>query len=277
MLTLVSYNIVAQTKGGNQDSVLAVGAHSDSVFAGPGINDDGSGTIGILETALQLTKYSTNNAIRFLFWSAEEFGLLGSEHYVTTLPDAELDKIRLYLNFDMIASPNYISAIYDGDGSSFNITGPPGSAEAEEFFEKWFEDQGLPFTATDFDGRSDYGPFLDAGVPAGGIFTGAEEVKTEEQAALFGGQEGVAYDMNYHQAGDNYTNLNFEAFTIHTKAIAAAVAHYGSSFDTLPPRNSTVQLKKRMGRKRHPHRGQALRAKHVHHTHDCGGAPKVDH
>jgi carboxypeptidase Q len=255
--------------------VLAVGGHTDSVFAGPGINDDGSGTIGILETAIQLAPYSTTNAVRFCFWSAEEFGLLGSEHYVTTLPDVELDKIRLYLNFDMIASPNFIYALYDGDGSAFNISGPPGSAEAERFFADWFDAQGIPSTETDFDGRSDYGPFLDAGVPAGGIFTGAEELKTDEQAALFGGAAGVAYDVNYHQAGDTYDNLNFEAFTVNSKAIAAAVAHYGSSFASLPPRNSTVELRKRAGLEMHPHRRQALKAKHVHHTHDCGSAPKA--
>jgi carboxypeptidase Q len=128
-------DVIAQTIGGDQDNVIAVGAHSDSVFAGPGINDDGSGSIGILEVAERLSAYSTNNAVRFGWWSGEEFGLLGSEYYVSTLNESEAAKIRLYLNFDMIASPNYYYAIYDGDGSDFNITGPPGSAEAEAFFE----------------------------------------------------------------------------------------------------------------------------------------------
>ncbi|KAF2170012.1 hypothetical protein M409DRAFT_64397 [Zasmidium cellare ATCC 36951] len=268
-----TYNIIADTKGGDKENILVLGGHSDSVYAGPGINDDGSGIIGILETALQLAKYSTKNAIRFAFWSAEEFGLLGSEYYVANLSPEELQKIRLYLNFDMIASPNFIYGLYDGDGSAFNISGPPGSAEAEAFFAKWFKDQGLATTETDFDGRSDYGPFLDAGVPAGGIFTGAEELKTEEEAALFGGEVGVAYDVNYHQAGDNYTNLNFEAFVTNTKAIAAAVAEYGSSFDSLSPRNATATVKAR-GVHAHPHE-RRQKAKHVHHTHDCGKAPKV--
>lgn len=187
-----TYNIIAETINGDKDNVLAVGAHSDSVFAGPGINDDGSGLIALLEIALQLANYSTQNAIRFCFWSAEEFGLLGSEHYVTTLPAAEADKIKLYLNFDMIASPNFQYALYDGDGDTFNVTGPPGSAEVEHFFEDWFEEQGIPTKATAFDGRSDYGPFLDAGIPAGGIFTGAEQLKTAEEALLWGGQAGAA-------------------------------------------------------------------------------------
>ncbi|KXS96388.1 hypothetical protein AC578_8442 [Pseudocercospora eumusae] len=269
-----TYNIIADTIGGDKSNVVAVGAHSDSVFAGPGINDDGSGTIAILETAIQLASYSTKNAIRFCFWSAEEFGLLGSEHYVTTLPSAEADKIKLYLNYDMVASPNFQYALYDGDGDTFNITGPPGSAEIENFFEDWFAEQGIPTKATAFDGRSDYGPFLDAGIPAGGIFTGAEQLKTAEEALLWGGQAGVAYDPNYHQAGDNYTNLNFEAFLTNTKAIAASIAHYGSDLSSIPPRNSTMKMLKTRGLHHHPH---AKRNKvHTHeNTYDCGAAPKV--
>jgi carboxypeptidase Q len=268
-----TYNVIAQTIGGDQNNVLAVGAHSDSVFAGPGINDDGSGTIGILETALQLSKFRTNNAVRFCFWSAEEFGLLGSTYYTQNLSSEEAEKIKLYLNYDMIASPNYVIALYDGDGSAFNLTGPPGSAEAEQFLAKYFADLNIPTTETDFDGRSDYGPFLDIGIPAGGIFTGAEELKTAEEAALFGGEAGVAYDVNYHQAGDSYSNLNFEAFTINSKAIAASVAHYSTSFKTLPPRDREYEVTKRSSQHSHPH-ARSLRAKNVHAKHDCGAAPK---
>jgi carboxypeptidase Q len=143
--------VIAQTKGGDQDNVLAIGSHTDSVAAGPGINDNGSGTIALIEIALAPTKFKTNNAIRFLWFSAEEFGLLGSEYYVAQLSQEERNKIRLYLNFDMIASPNYIYGIYDGDGSAFGVAGPPGSAEAEKLFEDYFKNEaGLNSTATDF-------------------------------------------------------------------------------------------------------------------------------
>lgn len=269
-----SYNIIADTKGGDKNQVLALGGHTDSVYAGPGINDDGSGIIGILETALHLASYSTNNAVRFCFWSAEEFGLLGSEYYVSQLNETEIDKIKLYLNFDMIASPNFVYALYDGDGSAFNNSGPPGSAEGEQFFADWFAEQSIPTTETNFDGRSDYGPFLEAGVPAAGIFTGAEELKTEEEAELFGGEVGVAYDVNYHQVGDNYTNLNFEAFLTNTRGIAAATAFYATSFESLPPRNSTAEAKIRKVKARAGH-AHPLKAKHVHAKHDCGKTPKV--
>lgn len=107
-LTSTRYNVVAETKAGDHDNVVFAGAHTDSVEAGPGINDNGSGSIGILEVALALTKFSVNNAVRFGWWSGEEEGLLGATHYVEQLTEAEAAKIRVYLNFDMIASPNFV-------------------------------------------------------------------------------------------------------------------------------------------------------------------------
>ena len=231
-----TYNVLAETKGGDKQNVVMAGGHSDSVEAGPGINDDGSGIVGILNVALALTKFSVKNAVRFGFWSAEEFGLLGSEHYMTVVnATAEIEKIRLYLNFDMIASPNYIYGIYDGDGNAFNISGPPGSAQIEATFENFFKTAGLNSVPTAFTGRSDYGPFLDNNIPAGGLFTGAEVVKTEEEVALFGGTAGVAYDKNYHEAGDTIDNLNLEAFLVNTKAIADSVARFAENLDDIPP------------------------------------------
>lgn len=236
----VTMNVIAQTKAGDPNNVIFVGAHADSVEAGPGINDNGSGSIGILEVALQLAKYEVNNAVRFAWWSAEEFGLLGAEYYVNQSTPEDLDKIRLYLNFDMIASPNYFLGIYDGDGSAFNLSGPAGSAEAEALFEGYFASKELPSQPTEFSGRSDYGPFLDVGVAAGGLFTGAEQIKTEAEAALYGGTAGVAYDENYHRVGDTVDNLNLEAFLINTRAIAHSIATYAESFDTLPPRSKRI-------------------------------------
>ncbi|KAI9680665.1 MAG: Leucyl aminopeptidase yscIV [Caeruleum heppii] len=232
-----TYNVIAQTKAGDQNNVLVVGGHTDSVAAGPGINDNGSGTIGLLNVAVNLAKFGVNNAIRFTWFSAEEFGLLGAEFYVASLSQEERNKIRLYLNFDMIASPNYIYGIYDGDGSTFNETGPAGSAEAEKLFQDYFAIEARQnYTATDFSGRSDYGPFLDAGIASGGLFTGAEENKTAEDVAKFGGVAGVAYDENYHEAGDDVSNLNVGAFIENTKAIAHSIATYGRSFASLPPK-----------------------------------------
>lgn len=236
-------NVIAQTTTGRPDEVVMAGSHLDSVAQGPGINDNGSGSAALLETALELgSAPPVTNAVRFAWWGAEESGLLGSENYVATLaPEARRD-IALLLNFDMVASPNAAYLTYDGDDSDREgaPAGPPGSGGIERRLLAALAQQGVPGPeGTDFDGRSDYGPFIEAGIPAGGIFTGAEERKTPEQAAKWGGQAGVAYDPNYHQAGDNLTNLDRVALERNTKAIAASVAAYAVDLggpDGVPPR-----------------------------------------
>jgi carboxypeptidase Q len=246
-----TFNVIAETKGGDHKNVVSLGGHTDSVEAGPGINDDGSGIISNLVIAKALTKFSVKNAVRFCFWTGEEFGLLGSEYYTSHLSASELAKIRLYLNFDMIASPNYALMIYDGDGSAFNQTGPAGSAQIESLFENYFKSKKLPYIPTAFDGRSDYDGFISRGIPSGGLFTGAEGIKTAEEAKLFGGQANVSYDVNYHAAGDNVTNLNHEAYLINSRATAFAVATYANSLASIPRRNATVatrRVKKRAPR-----------------------------
>jgi Zn-dependent M28 family amino/carboxypeptidase len=206
-------NVIADSPGGDPDKVIVVGAHLDSVVPGPGINDNGSGTATILEIAKQISalKIKPRQKLRFAFWGAEEAGLLGSEHYVDTLPAAQLAKIYANLNFDMVGSPNYVRFVYDGDGSATGTAGPAGSAQIEEIFGNYFSGQSLATDPTAFDGRSDYGPFIAVGIPAGGLFSGAEGVKTPEQAAVYGGTAGVAYDPCYHQACDDINNLNVKA------------------------------------------------------------------
>ena len=174
-------NVIAETRGGDPNSVIVVGAHLDSVGTGPGINDNGSGSAGILELARKLQAFKLQHKVRFVWFSAEESGLLGSEAYVASLPAAERAKIKAMLNFDMIGSPNFVRFVYDGDLSDSEPPpggAPAGSAEIEALFLDYFASQGLPTEPTAFDGRSDYGPFIAAGIPAGGLFTGAEEIKT---------------------------------------------------------------------------------------------------
>ncbi|KAF1832227.1 putative aminopeptidase Y [Decorospora gaudefroyi] len=266
-------NVLATTRMGDHSNRLALGAHSDSVAAGPGINDDGSGTVGVLEVAKALSKYHVNNAVTFGFWSAEEEGLIGSTYYVENLPANESSQIRAYLNFDMIASPNYVFGVYDGDGDAFNISGPSGSTQIETFFEDFFESAGVNSTPTAFTGRSDYGPFLTANIPAGGLFTGAEVLKTEEEEEMFGGEAGVALDICYHAACDDITNLNMFAYELNSKAIAAAVATYATSWEGFPARNTTTvsrrsvvtdQMRKRKQPRHHGHRHGG-----------CGHVPKA--
>jgi Zn-dependent M28 family amino/carboxypeptidase len=216
-------NVLAESTSGRDDNVVMVGAHLDSVQAGPGINDNGSGTATVLEIAEQMTKVKPRNKVRFAFWGAEEFNLLGSIHYVEGLSDDELDRIALYLNFDMVGSPNFVRFVYDGDGSATPDAGPEGSAQIEQVFLQYFQEQGLASAPTAFDGRSDYGPFIEVGIPAGGLFSGAEGEKTPAEAAVYGGTAGVAYDPCYHQACDTAANVSETALDQLGDAAAHAV------------------------------------------------------
>ncbi len=230
-----TYNILAETKSGNADNVVMAGAHLDSVAAGPGINDNGSGSATVLEVAEQMAKVKPVNKVRFAWWGAEELGLLGSEHYVASLSEEERARIGLYLNFDMVGSPNYVRFVYDGDNSRYGqdegaATGPEGSGQIEDLFHDYFASVGLETEETPFSGRSDYGPFVEVGIPSGGLFTGAEGIKNAEQARIFGGEAGVAYDKCYHQACDDITNVNRKAVDEMSDAVAHAILTY--AFDT---------------------------------------------
>ena len=223
-----TYNVLAESRDGDPNNVVMVGAHLDSVNAGPGINDNGSGSAAILETAVQMAKVKPRNKLRFALWGAEESGLVGSIHYVDDLSVEEKAKIALYLNFDMIGSPNHVFFIYDGDDSDAvgAGAGPAGSAEIEKVFETYFNSQGVPVKGTDFSGRSDYGPFIAAGIPSGGLFTGAEGIKSAEEAALWGGTAGQQYDPCYHQACDTYDNNSDVALGINADGVAFATLQF---------------------------------------------------
>jgi Zn-dependent M28 family amino/carboxypeptidase len=233
-----TYNVHAQTEGGNARRVIQAGAHLDSVVPGPGINDNGSGSASLLEVAEAMADENPVNKVRFSWWGAEELNLLGSQHYVSGLSSKQLSRIALYLNFDMVGSPNYVRFVYDGDNSAFPVgpgaaEGPPGSGQIEALFHDYFESQGLASDETPFSGRSDYGPFIAEGIPAGGLFTGAEGAKTEAQAAVYGGQAGVAYDHCYHQACDGIGNVNMDAIGEMSGAIAHAVWVYSQDVSSV--------------------------------------------
>lgn len=222
-----SFNILADT-GGRGDRKVVVGAHLDSVGEGPGINDNGTGLGAILETAIQFKKTheKARNKVRFAFWGGEEDGLIGSDYYVSQLSDRQLKDHAVNLNFDMVGSPNYVRYVYDGDGSSYGAAGPDGSGVVEKVFLDYFASQGLPAAPTAFDGRSDYFGFIENGIPAGGLFTGAEALKTPEEAAVFGGTAGAPQDPCYHKACDTPANVN----TTVLEQMADAVAHATLTF-----------------------------------------------
>ncbi len=149
-------NVIAETKKGDPDNVVMAGAHLDSVTEGPGINDNGTGSATLLELAEQIAQgkgsLTPENKLRFAFWGAEEEGLVGSTYYVSQLTEEEGTDIALYLNFDMIGSPNFARFIYDGNGSKFGSPGPDGSDAIERTFERYFDRKDLASGQTAFDG-----------------------------------------------------------------------------------------------------------------------------
>jgi Zn-dependent M28 family amino/carboxypeptidase len=221
-----TFNVLAETSHGDDSNVVVVGGHLDSVSAGPGINDNGSGSAAILEVAEQMKKVKPTNTVRFAWWGAEESGLVGSDFYVASLTDAEKADIALYLNFDMVGSSNFVRFIYDGDGSAFGLAGPEGSAAIEAGFEDFYAGRGLAFEPTQIDFRSDYAAFFENDIPFGGLFTGAEGIKTAAQRDIYGGIIGEQYDPCYHEACDTFANNSNEVLDLNSDAIAFATLTY---------------------------------------------------
>ncbi|MFF9625040.1 M28 family metallopeptidase [Streptomyces griseosporeus] len=219
------YNLIADRPGGDPDQVIMAGAHLDSVTAGPGINDNGSGSAAILETALAVarTGYQPAKHLRFGWWGAEELGLVGSKYYVNNLPSTERAKLKGYLNFDMIASPNPGYFVYDDDPT------------IEKTFKDYFAGLGIPTEIeTEGDGRSDHAPFKNAGIPVGGLFSGADYTKTSAQAQKWGGTAGQAFDRCYHSSCDTTANINDTALDRNSDAIAHAIWTLTSGTTTPP-------------------------------------------
>ena len=203
-------NVVAETRGGDPNHVVLAGAHLDSVPAGPGVNDDGSGTAFQLELAEQLAKAGTQPRykIRFLWFGGEEDGLVGSQFYAAHMSNADVARSIAMIDTDMIASSNFARLVYDGDGSEpGNPAGPAGSGTIENVFVRYWAQHGLSSEPIPFDGRSDYVGFINRGIPGGGIFSGAEAPKTAAQVAAYGGVLGEQLDPCYHEACDTYATL----------------------------------------------------------------------
>lgn len=248
--TIQARNVIAQTKSGSTSDVVMIGAHLDSVPEGPGINDNGSGVAAVLETALELgSSPRVHNAVRFGFWGAEELGLIGSRRYIESLDLNALKDIALYMNFDMLASPNPGYFTYDGDQSlpsdkRGNPVVPEGSAGIERSLAAYLDSAGKTAQDTSFDGRSDYDAFTIAGIPAGGLFSGAEVKKSAEQAKLWGGTADQPFDPNYHKATDTYDHIDGTALGINGGGVAYVTALYAqdlSGRNGVPVRDDRIR------------------------------------
>lgn len=231
---VASENVIADTSWGDPDQTLVIGAHLDSVVAGAGINDNGSGTALVLELAALVAEGEPlRNRLRFALWGAEEVGIVGSRRYLVDLTEGERAQIAANLNYDMIGSPNGLPLVYDGDGSDGGLPGPPGSEVLERIVADWFDGRGVAYQTTGLDGRSDYLGFLLHGIPAGGLFSGAEVAKTDDEAALHGGTPGLPHDACYHQACDDLDNIDAHLLLELSRAAAHTVRVLGTREEAL--------------------------------------------
>ncbi|MFI1013548.1 M28 family metallopeptidase [Streptomyces sp. NPDC020965] len=221
----VGYNLIADWPGGDPNQVLMAGAHLDSVTSGAGINDNGSGSAGVLETALAVSRaqLQPTKHLRFAWWGAEELGLVGSRYYVANLPAAERAKVSGYLNFDMIGSPNPGYFVYDDN------------VALEKVFKDYFAGLGVATEIeTEGDGRSDHASFKNVGIAVGGLFTGAGRTKTAAQVQKWGGTAGQAFDRCYHSSCDTTANINDTALDRNSDAIAHAIWTLATGTTTPP-------------------------------------------
>ena len=227
-----TFNIIADSIAGDPEDTIVIGAHLDGVPEGPGVNDNASGSAAILALAEKIAAADVPNdkRIRLALWSAEEVGLVGSTFYVNDLKandPAELGRISAYLNYDMIGSENFTVGVYDANRSTYpaeGVTIPDGSAEIEKIYADFFYGSDQPWIDTEYSGRSDYQAFIDNGIPSGGLFSGADDIKTAEQVEQFGGTAGVFMDRNYHTANDTLANVSRESIDIFAPAIGNAAA-----------------------------------------------------
>jgi len=218
-LTIEStYNIICDTDPSATENVIVVGAHLDSVPQGPGLDDNASGSATVLELAIQFSnlgfKSTAVNAVRFAWWAAEEVGLVGSGYYVHQLILAgKQGEVAVYLNYDMLGAPNYVPQIHNplqaNDVVPENVR--LASVHVQDLYIQFFNESGLPFTTTGMYGGSDYLPFIESGIPSGGMATGASNHKSADQREVFGGFAGAAFDPCYHQACDTLANISPEA------------------------------------------------------------------
>ncbi|KAI8317559.1 putative lipoprotein aminopeptidase LpqL [Colletotrichum sp. SAR11_240] len=229
-----TWNIISETKEGDPNNVIVLGAHLDSVQAGPGVNDDGSGTSALLEIAGSFKKYSGfKNKVRFIWWGAEESGLVGSLYYTAQLSEAEADAIRFYWNYDMIGSINPVYNVYLGDNEGDKFGAQP--------IHDYIAAQGKPAAFGGFGSSS-------------GIFTGA----------------GEPTDPCYHLACDTLDNINWDAITINTKAAARVAADFANELPAgLPRRSKTTPARRSREAIRREFQKWTLAAEQAEHAKSC--------
>jgi len=243
MEQIASSNVIAERPGTDPSHVLVLGAHLDSVLSGPGVNDNGSGVAALLALAEAwgASGVATGPTLRIGLWGSEELGILGSQAYVDNLGAAERAAITAYLNFDMLGSRNGYPFVYDPATATNPATVSEGSAALTERFRAYYEAVGIPTAGIWTDGRSDDRSFAVAGIPVGGLFSGAEQSKTDAQAIAYGGTAGVSYDVCYHEECDRLSDVNVTLLNQLVAGLSAVVAELAAAPAT-PTTTTTLPL-----------------------------------
>ncbi|MGW0162075.1 M28 family peptidase [Mycobacterium sp. NPDC003323] len=231
-----SKSVIAQTSTGDTANVVVAGAHLDSAPRSPGINDNATGVAALLAIADQLGSAARiDNAVRFAFWGSQRLGAAGK--YLTGLDDGGINDIAAYLDANMIGSPNPGYFTLDGDQSGQPNPAiaadsvPEGSAGIERTLAGYLNLAGVRPADMPLDMTGDYGPFLTAGVPVGGLTTGANQQKTTVQARLWGGRAGAPFDPNYGGPRDGMDNVDHRALSITAPALAYTIGTYARSIE----------------------------------------------
>jgi Peptidase family M28/PA domain len=211
------YNVIAELEGKNNDNVVMAGAHLD---ASPRARDQRQ-RLGLGRAARDRpddgqAPAGEHDPVRVVGGRGARTDRL--DRLLEGLSQAERDRIALYLNYDMVGSPNYIFMVNDADESTFPapVPIPEGSVAIEDLYESYYTLIGEPYDDTEVSGRSDYQAFIEAGIPSGGLFTGAEEIKTPEQQAIWGGIAGEQFDPCYHEACDTLENYDPHALEVNS-------------------------------------------------------------
>jgi Zn-dependent M28 family amino/carboxypeptidase len=217
-----SSNLIAQTRTGNKNNVVVVSGNLDSI-GGAGESDNGTGTAAMLETARHLGAWPrVTNAVRFVFFSAQEYSFAGAAAYLVSLSADEKKDIALDLNVEMLGSPNTGYFVLDG------LPGA-GSTAIEQEFDSYFTATGVPTEPAPLSGRWDYNAFAGAGIPTGGVFTGADAMKTQAEADKWGGVAGEAFDPCYQIACDSLHNVDRTALLRNARAVAFVIGANATS------------------------------------------------
>jgi len=217
--TRATRNVVADAGSDDKGPLIFVGAHLDSVPEGPGMNDNGSGSAAVLEAALRLAQDPARGRMRFAFWGAEERGLIGSRHHVASLSEDERRQIAVYVNLDMVGSPNFARFVRSSAATPEGL-----AAIVRDEFIADFRAHDLPFEQRT-GGRfgSDDASFSQKGIATVGLYTGASAQKPESEAKVFGGEAGRPYDPCYHRACDTTANISREVLEQNTRALVRAL------------------------------------------------------